>query len=207
MGFKNLSGERFGRLVVTKFVGRSRHKKIIFECVCDCGKSVAVIGDSLKRGLTKSCGCLQREATRTHGRSKSSIYCAWINMRSRCENPKCPEFKNYGARGIKVCRRWAVFENFLADMGERPSPTHSLERIKNNEGYRKSNCKWATKKEQSNNKRDNRWITFRGERLKITEWCKKLGGKSTLITIRLQRGWTLERALTTRSKKEFKHGQ
>lgn len=113
---------------------------------------------------------------------------------------------DYGGRGITVCRQWENFSDFLADMGERPSPDHQLERIDNDKGYKPGNCKWATCSEQSNNRRSNRFITFAGKRLTLAQWSYQLGGSRHLIKDRLTRGWPLKKALTTPLDKTKRHG-
>ena len=131
-------------------------------CWCDCGnKQVFVSSGSLKNDLTKSCGCLVKKLGRkrctTHGKSQTPEWRVWHNMNQRCYNKNNPGYKYYGGRGIKVCKRWREsFENFLKDMDKRPSPELTIERINNDKGYRESNCKWATRKEQNNNRRCNK---------------------------------------------------
>lgn len=197
MRFQDLTGKRYGRLTVVAKIGKNRHKRYVWQCKCDCGTLLPVDGGSITGGLTQSCGCLQRETVRTHGMSKTRAYHAWTNMRSRCENPNCPEFKNYGARGIAVCDRWANFENFLADMGHPPAGK-SVDRINNSLGYMPGNCRWATPREQSQNSRNNKMLTFAGETLCLAEWARRLTIKHQVLASRLERGWSLERALTVK---------
>ncbi len=127
----------------------------------------------------------------------SPEYSAWAHMIQRCINPACDEFKNYGARGIGVDAHWREFPQFLADMGRRPSPRHSIERIDNNQGYSKENCKWATMAEQARNTRRNRPITFQGRTQLMIDWVAELGKPKSTLTMRLRRGWSVERAFTT----------
>lgn len=153
----NLVGRKFGRLTVLSFAGILNKTHTTWNCICDCGTQKVVRGPNLVKGLTKSCGCISKEITAkrnlTHGLShKSAAYKSWENMRRRCLCPSHTQYHNYGGRGITICERWNDFENFLADMGERP-PGLSLERINNDGNYELSNCKWATQKEQCNNQR------------------------------------------------------
>lgn len=164
-------GEKYGRLVIIREadpVFRSRTgggcravRRVICRCVC--GNEVTVFLSNLRRGQTKSCGCLRREITSsnrmTHGETigkMSSEYATWKSMRARCQNPNDNDFQYYGGRGINVCRRWQKFENFLADMGRRPSPELSIDRINNDGDYEPGNCRWATPTEQSRNRRSYR---------------------------------------------------
>lgn len=117
-------------------------------------------------------------------------------MKKRCLNPGHRNFKDYGGRGITVCERWMTFDNFLADMGERPDGL-SLDRINNNAGYSSENCRWATLVEQNCNRRNNTWITYAGKTLTVTEWARELGMKKNALIERLRNGWTVERALST----------
>jgi hypothetical protein len=134
---------------------------------------------------------------KSHMKSKTKTYNSWMNLKQRCLNPKNPKFKYYGGRGIKVCNRWLdSFDNFFKDMGEVP-PKGSIERINNNGDYSPENCRWATSKEQSSNRRSNKFITHNGETLGICEWSQRLGGSVSLITYRLQRGWDPIEAITT----------
>jgi len=173
----NLTGKTFGRLTVIS-AAASRNKKTCWNCICVCGNKKVVSGGSLKRGKTRSCGCLQREALKknrtTHGKSKTLTYGVWGAMKRRCYDEKNKHYKDYGGRGITVCERWHKFEYFLEDMGEKPNG-FSIERIDNNVGYFKENCFWASPLIQSRNTRRNVSITFRGETKTIAEWSDLLG--------------------------------
>ena len=195
----DLTGRRFGRLVVLRLVGRTKARALLWECRCDCGASSVVRAGGLLNGGTQSCGCLQREksaaAKLTHGLARTPEYKVWDHMRQRCENPKHKGFANYGARGIRVCERWRKFENFIADMGERPSPKHTIERADNDGDYEPGNCRWGTWREQSRNKRTNRLITANGITKPLTTWAEELGVPPTTLFERLRRGWTHERVV------------
>lgn len=149
----------------------------------------------------KSCGCYRREIgdrTRTHGQSKSREFAAWSNMLDRCLNQRNGDYANYGGRGITVCDRWREsFENFLADMGQRPSPAHSLDRIDNDGPYAPGNCRWATADTQRQNNRQRVvYIEHAGERLPLTAWARRLSMTPAALRRRLRRGSVAE-ALTT----------
>lgn len=161
----DITGHRFGKLVVSEFAGIDRRAR--WACHCDCGKTIIVYASYLRAGDTRSCGCLQREIFHDHnlqhGHARHGkrhyLYLTWVKMRERCNNPAHKFFKYYGARGIKVCERWNDFTTFLADMGERP-PGHTLDRYPNKNGnYEPSNTRWATPKQQAQNRRPANIVT------------------------------------------------
>lgn len=179
--FQDLTGKRFGRVLVISRAENGKHGAIRWLCLCDCGKYNTSFASGLKQGIVNSCGCLHKEVLkkigekrRTHGLSKSKESYAWQHMRARCYSKKNPQYKNYGARGITVCERWFSFENFLSDMGFAPSKDHSVERIDVNGNYEPGNCKWATWKEQQRNRTNNHLIEFNGETKTLAEWCELL---------------------------------
>lgn len=153
---QDLTGQTFGRLKIISRAG-NKGKYTAWNCLCDCENTKVVIGRSLKRGYTKSCGCLHKELTTkrstTHGMSNSMEYRSWKMMIQRCTNPNNSNFKNYGERGITVCNQWMKFENFLGDMGLRRSLRYSIHRVNNDGNYEPLNCRWAPPSEQAINKR------------------------------------------------------
>jgi len=169
-GFKDLSGNIYGRLTAIEFHKRDSIKKNTFwVCKCECGNTLVVNTENLRVGNTKSCGCLQKEsvskANKTHGLRNTPEYSAWAALKGRCLNKNNGEYHRYGARGITVCDRWLdSFENFYADMGKKPSSNLSIDRINNNKGYSKENCRWATSSQQARNRNtENFAIGIEGE--------------------------------------------
>lgn len=161
----DLTGQRFGRAVVLGPLPKT-NKFARWACQCDCGQLFATISINLRSGVTKSCGCLRRELQLHHGHNRrderSPTYHSWSGMISRCENPGNSAYKKYGARGISVCKRWHSFENFLEDMGERPSDK-TIDRYPDGAGnYELANCRWATIGEQARNKRKKNKTGFLG---------------------------------------------
>ena len=177
----DLTGERFGRLVVLNREGSNKWNKVTWLCHCDCGRYKVIVGTSLQSGNTKSCGCLHDEQIRelftTHGERHSREYSAWCSMKGRCKNPNNKDYKHYGARGIKICNEWFNdFSVFLRNMGRCPEGL-TLERIDNNGNYEPGNCKWATPREQALNRRDNILLTYSGKTQSAIEWAEDLGVK------------------------------
>lgn len=179
-------------------------------CRCSCGTERLVNRKNLKSGATRSCGCHRREVgatlavrrkrnASTHGMSGAPEYTAFHAMHQRCGNERCSEYPRYGGRGIRVCKRWTGpdgFVNFLADMGRRPTDSHSIERKDNNKGYGPDNCVWATDNEQNRNRGNNRNITHAGRTQCLQAWADEYGIEGNVLAGRLGMGWEMERALT-----------
>ena len=209
---KDRTGERIGKLVVIERaankieVARSGKKSVraCWLCKCDCGNEIVASGHNLSKALsnpnstagTRSCGCLMGKGGLKHGQSTTNSYGAWNNMIQRCTNPNQTAYASYGGRGIKVCDEWLTFEGFIKDMGMRHKKM-TLERINNELGYSKDNCKWATRKEQANNRRTNVKLEYNGSVMTISQWADKVGLKKDVLKARIERGWSVERALTT----------
>jgi hypothetical protein len=150
----DLTGSTFGRLQVIDRAADRGNRKVYWLCRCECGQSTETMGDSLKKGLTKSCGCLRKEGRSTHGGADLAEYDVWCKMKARCLNPHDEAYKNYGERGITVCDRWKDdFSAFLSDMGRRPESHLTIERVDNDKGYSPDNCIWATRAVQNRNQR------------------------------------------------------
>jgi len=198
----DLTGQRFGRLTAIRRDGRIR-QLCAWICRCDCGNEVRTNTNTLRCGHTRSCGCLKRERTgdmsRTHGRSQTPLYRVWRAMVTRCTNANAIGYLAYGAKGIRVSDRWRSFENFLADMGERPSPRHSLDRIDPLGHYEPGNVRWATTVEQARNKATTQHIEHGGERRTIADWAGHLGLSVQAIKNRITRGWPIEKVLTAKA--------
>lgn len=177
----DLTGRIFGRLTVIEEVNK-KGRDIEWVCKCCCGNTVTVRRSSLMSERTKSCGCLWREKQTTHNASKTPEYRVWQSMKQRCNNAKAYRYKDYGERGIVVCDRWNSFECFFEDMGQRPSISHSVDRIDNDGNYEPGNCKWSTRSEQQRNKRpikDNNNLK-RGD----DHWTRKDTEKAKKIAIK-----------------------
>ena len=168
----DITGQKFGRLTATTQL-KSSHGKATWVCICDCGATKIVLSESLRRGKTKSCGCLRKEAAgkqfTTHGKTGTPEYASWQNMHSRCYNPANKAYWRYGAKGIDVCSRWKSFEKFLADMGEKPSPEYSIDRIDNSKGYYPDNCRWATATEQVRNRDITLVVNYKDATIPVVE--------------------------------------
>lgn len=202
MAVENLLGQTFNRLTAIGIAGRDCRGRPRWLWRCSCGNfTIEKAGNVKRKRGTKSCGCLKREGFRLrHGAHRKGQttpeYRTWSGIRERCTNPNIRNYASYGGRGLTVCESWSLFENFLADMGPRPSAFHSIERIDNSKGYSPDNCTWATRSEQQRNKRNNRLLTFHDETRCVTEWAQRFNLTASRVFRRLNAGWSIERALT-----------
>lgn len=197
---EDLTGKRFGRLTCVYYVGNCK-----WLCKCDCGENVfKVVAKVALRHSIVSCGCFARELAvvngrkrmTKHGMHRAPEYAIWQAMRQRCSNPKHKEWRLYGERGVRVCKRWARFEAFYEDMGPRPSAKHSLDRKDNGLVYSKSKCRWATGVEQGNNTRRNHRLTIGGQTRTLAEWARSADMKYNTLVGRIKCGWEPLRAVT-----------
>lgn len=198
--FKDITGQVFGKLTVLQFAGVQKEQSR-WLCQCECGSLKIYRGDLIRCGRSKSCGCVGisqlAEMATKHGHASdsatSSEYKSWEAMRGRCLNPRHKKFSYYGGRGIKVCDRWDDFQKFLDDMGPKPSPKHSIDRIDVNGDYEPENCRWADKKTQENNRRNNRKVCFRGQLLTAAEIAGMTGINYNTLRKRIKLGYSEER--------------
>lgn len=179
-----------------KLMSGGRHRAE-FECMC--GTKFTTYKYNVFSGHTKSCGCRVKQGA---AYNYPSEHTSWRNMKARCKYPYMYGSEHYVGKGVKVCKRWEQFENFLSDMGPKPTPKHSIDRIDNSKGYDPSNCRWATAKEQANNTSQNRLLTYEGVTLNVGQWSERVGVKANTLIYSLRRGWTVERTLGQRQ--EFK---
>jgi hypothetical protein len=194
-------GAKFNQLTVasdTKIKIRTLYAVL---CTCDCGKTTIVTISNLTLGRVKSCGCARRRprimpcTKKENPANQIPNYAIWLNMRQRCTNPKNVGYMNYGGRGIKICDRWLGedgLKNFNLDMGARPSRQHSIDRIDNNGNYEPSNCRWATNTEQLRNRRNNRWLTYNGKTMLLTDWASLFRISSGALTTAISRRGSFE---------------
>lgn len=204
----DLAGRKFDRLEALWpccRITKSTHGGVIYQwsCLCDCGRTVVRSRAGLLYGKAVSCGCKNRDVRIKHGftvRQKEvsapHVYRAWSGMKSRCLNPQGRAWAYYGGRGIAISEAWINdFEQFYQDMGDPPTPSHSLDRIDVNKGYGPDNCRWATRKDQANNRRNNRRIEWRGEVKSMSQWAESLNIPRERLRYRLDSGLTMEQAM------------
>lgn len=184
---EDLTGKRFGRLLVIGCAGKNQSNQTKWSCLCDCGNTITALGYNLKNGNTKSCGCLQKDIMKTqllkHGKTGSRLFNTWLHMKQRCNNPNDRAYKNYGARGITVCDEWQndfeAFYTWATTSGYSDNLT--IDRIDNNGSYSPENCRWITIQEQQGNKRDNVRVTFNGQIKTVSEWAREFNCRTSAV--------------------------
>ena len=191
-------GDRHNMLVAVALSHKTSNGQY-WTFACDCGKSKVIRAADVVGHKQKSCGCLSVTHGNTRGGKSSPTHMSWVAMRERCTNPKMMAYANYGGRGITICSQWANdFTQFLADMGERPSKDHSIDRIDTNGNYEPSNCRWATSTEQNQNRRNMVMVTVGDETLCVAEWSRRFGVPHDTIWRRMNvMNWSAEKAVTT----------
>lgn len=188
------AGDRFGQITLVSIV-ESPRRGTFWLCRCDCGNEVVKYAGHIRAGQAKSCGCV-KGAHRTHQMSGSSEYRAWDNARSRCYRENDRKYPTYGGRGVRMCEAWRQsFEAFIADMGKKPTSLHTLDRINNDGNYEPSNCRWATRTEQNNNRSFNRHLMLNGELLTVAQAARAVGLPHATILHRLDAGKSDEEAV------------
>lgn len=189
---KELSGQKFGKLTVIKRVENDKHGLPRWECKCDCGNTTLVSGQHLRENRIKSCGCLKK-----NGKTKTRLYRIWSSMKNRCENPKRKDYKHYGHKGIEICKEWHDFLTFYEWANSNGySENLTLDRIDANGNYEPSNCRWATAKEQCNNRTNNHLITYNGKTLTVSQWAEERNINHDTLFSRINRmNWDISRAL------------
>ena len=206
---RSLLNKRFGRLVVIRLATKDQYPRKAWICMCDCGKEHLVRESHLIAGDCTSCGCRAKEIGRSrrkhgHAVAETKIYKVWTGMLQRCRNQGHKQYGYYGGRGISVCDQWINFVGFLRDMGPSWEEGLSLDRINNDGNYEPSNCRWATKKQQSRNTRSNRLIEINGKRLCIAAAADAYGIPEQLLRNRLRHGWPVQAAIYAKKRSKLK---
>ena len=204
MKLKDLAGQKFGKLTALYQLHNNHTRHTYWLCTCDCGNLVEIRSSHLRSGNTKSCGCLRNAIITKHGKHNTRLYRIWAAMKRRCYNKSQSDYKNYGARSIKICDEWRrdfkAFYNWAIDNNYQDNLT--IDRIDVNGNYEPSNCRWSTIKQQANNRRTTKYITYQGETKSLSEWCELFNLKYHTIKYRLNElKWPIEKALFTPVKK------
>jgi len=197
--------EKYGLLTFISEAGANKHAKKLWRLMCDCGKETVAIATQVRTGRTRSCGHLKSAGNRrTHGMQGSKLYTAWCNMKLRCDNVNNKHYCNYGGRGITYDKAWSSFEAFASDVGNPPSPEHTLDRIDNNGNYTKQNVRWAKRSVQSRNTRQNVWINISGETKCLYDWCAIYEITAGAVYRRVNKGASFQEAITTPKARRFR---
>ena len=199
----NITGKRFGKLVAIKMIGKNKNGGYLWQCKCDCGNEITASVGNLNNGHTKSCGCLRAYRCKMnftkHGLESTRLYDIWRDMRLRCYDERNISYNRYGGRGITICDEWKEDVKAFYDwaMANGYNDGLTIERIDNDGNYSQENCRWATVKEQANNRRSNVLVTHNGKTQTMKEWAHEVGIPCRVVWARMQRlGWSVERALT-----------
>lgn len=212
--FKDLTGQRFGRLLVVGLIRRSgigpsgKRVNSMWECLCDCGEIAYVNTGPLTTGKQESCGCLRLENVTKHGLHKDPLYSIWLGIWHRCFNPSHMHYDRYGGRGVTMSPEWVsdvgMFISEVREaLGDRPSEKHTIDRVDNDGDYVLKNLKWSTQIEQANNRSSTVWLTYGGVTLSMALMCEKLDLDQNTVGQRIRRGWTTDRALSTPTRYPF----
>ena len=199
-GFKNLAGMHFGKLTV---ISRAENKngRVHWNCICDCGTACVVMSKHLISGHTQSCGCLSliklAERACTHQMTNTKIYQTWCGIKTRCLNPNCKQYRNYGGRGITIFSEWindfTAFYNYVSKLPNYGEKGYTLDRIDNNGNYEPNNLRWADPNAQSRNKRNNIWVEYKGQKMILKDVAKLCGVSYNTLYKHYKRGWSLEK--------------
>lgn len=208
MGNNDLSGMRFSRLTVIRKSGYKKKESVVWVCRCDCGTFCSATTNHLKMGKKKSCGCITRENAasgdhkRKHGMTRTKIYQTWLGIKKRCNNPNEPNFRNYGARGIKICKEWendfSAFQDYVSALPHYGEEGYSIDRIDNDGDYEPENVRWATRHEQNTNRRDSIFYEEDGMKIPIIELAVIVGTPYPTLKSRYQQ----HREILTKEEKE-----
>ena len=201
---EDLTGQVFNRLTAISFQESTKKRGTLWKWKCSCGNIIILPASDVKSGNTKSCGCFFKEKITKHNKYKTRVYGIWSSLTNRCLRPNTRHYPRYGGRGITICDSWLKFENFYADMGDPPEG-YQIDRIDNNKGYYKENCRWTTPKENCRNKSTNIIVEFNGMKMTIIEWAEFFKIPYYTIQRRLKRGWDVEKALTSPPGTRFKN--
>ena len=201
----DLKGREINGLKIIERNGSSESGDAMWDYRCHCGEIKTAAASSLKNGGTRSCGCMKNrfisKANSTHGRSLTALYSIWKTMRYRCQNPNNPKYERYGKRGIKVCDEWQDYPTFLKwSIKNGYEEGLTIDRIDNDGNYEPDNCRWVNNYIQQKNRSNNKWISFSGYNYILSDWSRMTGLNHKTISHRLNNGWSVEKALTKRTK-------
>ena len=191
---KDLTAKVFTRLTALYLCKKKKNNSYYWYCQCSCGNFKEVSSGNLTSAQVKSCGCLKKDTNTKHGQHTSGAYNSWALMKQRCSNPNNKDYEHYGAKGIYYSKNWENFTQFFKDMGDRPKDL-TLERIDNALGYSKTNCKWATRKEQAQNRHPTRFLTFNEKTLCVLQWAEELEISKGAIEWQLSKGLSIEKII------------